>query len=92
MFGVGSFFHTVELILNFSTGATVCLTDMVTLLGDAKNNTVATKVLLKFAERLGLDFVSTEVLEYAFSQQKNPKVQQEALLWVSNAILEFGFK
>lgn len=79
-------------ISNCSTGATVCLTDLVTLLGDAKNSTVATKVLLKFAERLGLDFVSTEVLEFAFSQQKNPKVQQEALLWLSNAILEFGFK
>lgn len=74
-----------------STAAAVCLTDLVTLLGDAKNNGLATEVLLLFADNLKLDYISTEVLEFAFSQQKNPKVQQEALLWLSNAILEFGF-
>ncbi|XP_065221041.1 protein mini spindles isoform X2 [Planococcus citri] len=74
-----------------STAAAVCLTDLVSLLGDAKNNGLATEVLLLFADNLKLDYVSTEVLEFAFSQQKNPKVQQEALLWLSNAILEFGF-
>jgi len=38
-----------------------------------------------------LEYVVTKVLEAAF-EQKSPKVQQEALLWVNNAIKEFGFQ
>ncbi|XP_026677349.1 protein mini spindles, partial [Diaphorina citri] len=74
-----------------STTVGYCLTDIAAYLGDAKNGTLAGEVLTCLAEATRLDFVSAEVLNYAFSVQKSPKVQQEALTWLSKAILEFGF-
>lgn len=59
-------------------------------LGDSKTNSLAAETLSAIAECIKLDYVVSAVLEYAFTQ-KNPKVQQEALLYVSNALKEFGF-
>lgn len=58
-------------------------------MSDIKNGTLATEVLTAIAEATKLDFVSSEVLTQAFNQ-KNPKVQQDSLLWLSNCIKEFG--
>lgn len=68
-----------------------CLHDVSSLLGDNKIGYLASQVLTALAEATRLDLVSTAVLEYAFTIQKNPKVQIEALNWFSVAILEFGF-
>lgn len=66
------------------------ITDVVDKLSDAKNASITTETLTLIAEATSLDHVATSVVTYAMGQ-KNPKVQAEALLWLSNAILEFGF-
>jgi len=82
----------IFLLLNiYSTGMNCCIQDVSSLLGDNKNGNLASQVLTSFAESTRLDLVSNAVLEYAFTVQKNPKVQIDALNWLSGAILEFGF-
>lgn len=60
-------------------------------MGDNKNGYLASQVLTTLAESARLDIVCNAVLKYAFNVQKNPKVQIDALNWLSSAILEFGF-
>ncbi|XP_050528781.1 protein mini spindles-like isoform X2 [Daktulosphaira vitifoliae] len=74
-----------------STSMECCLQEVSSLLGDTKNGYLAGQVLTSMAEASRLDFISNAVLEYAFTVQKNPKVQIDALNWLSGAILEFGF-
>ncbi|KAK3923770.1 Protein mini spindles [Frankliniella fusca] len=74
-----------------TTTTTYILTDVAEKLGDAKNGTVSAEVLTALAEATKLDHVATEVIDYSFNKQKSPKVQQEALNWLSQALLEFGF-
>jgi len=68
-----------------------CIQDVSSLLGDNKNGNLAGQILTTLSESTTLDLVSNAVLEYAFTSQKNPKVQIDALNWLSSAILEFGF-
>ncbi|CAN7938636.1 unnamed protein product, partial [Ixodes hexagonus] len=68
-----------------------CLADLVDKVGDAKNGPAAAAALTALAEATSLDHVSQEVLALCFAQ-KNPKNQSEALLWLANAIKEFGLK
>ncbi|XP_029345564.1 protein mini spindles isoform X2 [Acyrthosiphon pisum] len=68
-----------------------CIQDISSLLGDTKNGNLASELLTTFADATRLDLISNVVLKYAFSVQKNPKVQIDALNWLSGAILEFGF-
>lgn len=75
----------------YSTSMSCCIQDVSSLLGDNKNGILAGQVLTAFAESTRLDLVTNAVLEYAFTVQKNPKVQIDALNWLSGAILEFGF-
>ena len=70
--------------------AEICIPDVADKLGDAKNGATATEALTAVAEATSLDFVATSTIEFAMGQ-KNPKVQAEALIWLSNAIREFGF-
>lgn len=79
------------LLIVYSTSMECCLQDVSSLLGDSKNGNLAGQVLTTLAEATRLDLVSNGVLEYAFTVQKNPKVQIDALNWLSSAILEFGF-
>ena len=64
--------------------------DVVDKLSDVKNGSITTETLTAIAEATGLDFVAVNVTDFAMGQ-KNPKVQAEALIWLSNAIREFGF-
>ena len=66
------------------------ITEVVDKLSDAKNGSVTTESLTAIAEATVLYFVSIQVTDFAMAQ-KNPKVQAEALIWLSNAIREFGF-
>ncbi|PNF34800.1 hypothetical protein B7P43_G03732 [Cryptotermes secundus] len=68
-----------------------CITDIADKLGDVKNGTLAAETLTSLAEATKLELVATEVINFAFIQ-KSPKVQQEALVWLSTAIREFGFQ
>jgi len=78
-------------IVFFSVVLDYCVTDITEKLGDVKNGTLAAETLTSLAEATKLELVATEVLNFAFAQ-KSPKVQQEALLWLSTAIREFGFQ
>ncbi|KAL3171510.1 hypothetical protein MRX96_013714 [Rhipicephalus microplus] len=48
-------------------------------------------LLVALAEATSLDHVGQEVLQLCFAQ-KNPKNQSESLMWLANAIKEFGLK
>ncbi|XP_059481984.1 protein mini spindles isoform X2 [Neocloeon triangulifer] len=72
------------------TSANLCLQDVAEKLGDAKTGVAAAEVLTTIADNLKLDFVATEVLSFGLSQ-KSPKIQQESMAWLSNAIKEYGF-
>lgn len=67
------------------------LPDLVDKVGDIKNGQGAAAALTALAEATSLDHVSQEVLQLCFAQ-KNPKNQSESLVWLSNAIKEFGLK
>ncbi|XP_014295332.1 protein mini spindles isoform X1 [Microplitis demolitor] len=71
------------------TAASYCIMDIAEKLGDSKNGSIAAETLLAIAEATSFEHVATEVITFAFNQ-KSPKVQQESLLWLSNALLEFG--
>ncbi|XP_043494004.1 protein mini spindles isoform X1 [Polistes fuscatus] len=66
-----------------------CITDITEKLGCAKNSPVASETLLSIANATSFEYVANEILAFAFSQ-KNPKVQQETLLWLSKGLIEFG--
>ncbi|XP_017785300.1 PREDICTED: cytoskeleton-associated protein 5 [Nicrophorus vespilloides] len=76
---------------NFSiTTAGFCTNEITEKLGDAKNGTSAGDALTAIAEATSLSHVSSLVMDFAFTQ-KSPKVLQEAIGWMGNAIKEFGF-
>ncbi|XP_053968988.1 protein mini spindles isoform X4 [Anastrepha ludens] len=72
---------TIDLVVN----------EVTEKLADIKNGVTAADVLTAFAEATKLEHIIGRVLTFAFDQ-KSPKVQSEALNWVSKAILEFGFQ
>ncbi|XP_070564717.1 cytoskeleton-associated protein 5-like isoform X2 [Ptychodera flava] len=67
------------------------ITGCVDKIGDGKVGNSACEVLTAVAEATNLGWVSSEVVRYAFDEQKNPKNQSESLNWFGNAIKEFGF-
>ncbi|KAK9876516.1 hypothetical protein WA026_013890 [Henosepilachna vigintioctopunctata] len=73
-----------------STSADCCLNDISEKFGDPKNGAAAGATISAIAEAAGFPHISTSVMDFAVSQ-KSPKVTAESLLWLSNAILEFGF-
>ena len=76
-----------------TTTADYLLTDATEKLGDAKNGSSAAALLTAIAEGgARLDYTVQRAMEFAFEQQKSPKVQQEVLLWVATALREFGFQ
>lgn len=73
-----------------TTTAEICINDTTEKLGDSKNGSLAGEVLLSIAEATKFDFVTELVMDFALTQ-KSPKVLQESLLWLANAMKEFGF-
>lgn len=83
-------------IVSENFGMTVTSSDFVIneiteKLSDLKISSSATAALTAIAEAIRLEYVVSKVLSFAF-EQKSPKVQQEALNWVNQAIREFGFQ
>lgn len=66
------------------------INDVTEKLGDPKNGALAGDVLSAIADATSLSYVSLLVIENACAH-KSPKVTQEALLWLSTAMKEFGF-
>ncbi|XP_035894341.1 protein mini spindles isoform X1 [Anopheles stephensi] len=76
-----------------TTTADYLLTDVTEKLGDAKNGSAAAALLTAIADGgARLDYTVQRAMEFAFEQQKSPKVQQEVLVWVATALREFGFQ
>ncbi|CRK99142.1 CLUMA_CG012503, isoform A [Clunio marinus] len=73
------------------TSADYIVNDITEKLGDPKNSSSAAAALSSIAEAIKLEYVVSKVMTFAF-EQKSPKVQQESLLWVSQAIKDFGFQ
>lgn len=72
------------------TTASCCVPEISEKFSDPKNSTLAAETLSAISEATSLGHVADMVLEFAFGQ-RSPKVQQEALAWLSGAIKEFGF-
>ncbi|XP_020296342.1 protein mini spindles isoform X2 [Pseudomyrmex gracilis] len=72
-----------------STVAEYCLIDIAEKLADAKNSSIAIETLLAIAETTSFEYVADEIVTFAFNQ-KNPKVQQEVLVWLCRGLTEFG--
>lgn len=73
------------------TTSDVIINDVTEKLADAKSGSSAAAVLTAMAESIRLEYVVSKVMSFSF-EQKSPKVQQESLLWVNQAIKEFGFQ
>ncbi|XP_026736168.1 protein mini spindles isoform X2 [Trichoplusia ni] len=74
-----------------TTSADFVIQDIVTKLGESSCSAICAECLTCLAEACGLEHVLNEALTYAMDSQKNPKVQSEVFIWMSNAIKEFGF-
>lgn len=73
------------------TTADFVINEITEKLSDLKVSTSATAALTAIAEALRLEYVVSKVMSFAF-EQKSPKVQQEALNWVTQAIRDFGLQ
>ncbi|RNA27578.1 cytoskeleton-associated 5 isoform X1 [Brachionus plicatilis] len=71
--------------------ASYCLTDIADKIGDAKASEQAKNALSKIGDQCTLSYVVGQVLPSIF-EAKNPKNQEHCLLWLSQAIREFGFQ
>ena len=73
------------------TSADFVVNEITEKLGDPKVSASATSALTAIAEAIRLEYVVSKVMSFAF-EQKSPKVQQESINWVTQAIREFGFQ
>ena len=64
--------------------------ELVEKLADPKNGALCAEVLTAVADAAQLAWLGPEVIAKAF-EQKNPKIQEMALKWLAQAILDFGF-
>lgn len=60
-------------------------------IGDIKLKTQVKETLKIFAENISLNYISLKVAKAA-EEAKNPKLQTEALIWMSESVREFGFR
>lgn len=73
------------------TTSDLIINEIIEKLGDVKVNSSASSALSAIAEAIRLEYVVSKVMTFAF-EQKSPKVQQESIGWVNQAIREFGFQ
>ncbi|KAK7477171.1 hypothetical protein BaRGS_00031556, partial [Batillaria attramentaria] len=67
------------------------LVEVIDKVGDVKTGAVAQESLSCMSEACTLEFISEQAMALAF-EQKNPKNQSETLVWLSQAVKEFGLK
>ncbi|KAL1917720.1 uncharacterized protein VTP21DRAFT_3554 [Calcarisporiella thermophila] len=87
-------FATLQLVAEKSTSfnracASLAVPGLCDKLGDIKLKKVAGDCLITFAEKTSLQFVLSQVYE-PLKKQKSPKVIADSLLWIQNALLDFG--
>ncbi|KAL7034397.1 hypothetical protein ACKWTF_007947 [Chironomus riparius] len=73
------------------TTSDLIINEIIEKLGDAKVSTSAAAALTAMSETIRLEYVVSKVMSFAF-EQKSPKVQQESIGWVNQALREFGFQ
>ena len=71
--------------------ASYCLADVADKIGDVKTGQQAKDALSKIAEQTTLPYVCLQILPAIF-EGKNPKNQENVLIWLAQAIKEFGFQ
>ncbi|XP_047135598.1 cytoskeleton-associated protein 5 isoform X1 [Hydra vulgaris] len=64
---------------------------LISKIGDAKLKTQVSETLKIFSENISLNYISLKIAAAA-EEAKNPKLQSEALVWMSEAVREFGFR
>lgn len=67
------------------------ITPLTDKLGDIKMKKPAAETLMAYAEKTSLQFVLSSAYD-PMSKQKAPKVQADALLWIHQAVTEFGIE
>lgn len=72
--------------------ALYCLTDIADKIGDAKTSQQAKDALAKIAEQCTLPYVCQQCIASIIVEGKNPKNQEQALLWLGQSIREFGYQ
>lgn len=72
--------------------ASYCLVDIADKIGDIKVGQQAKDALSKIAEQCTLPYVCQQCLGPILVEGKNPKNQEQALLWLAQAIKEFGYQ
>lgn len=71
------------------TTGNLCLQILVEKIADVKCGNASKEALSSISDSCFFSWVCEEVMERGLSQ-KNPKIQAEALTWISNGIKEFG--
>jgi cytoskeleton-associated protein 5 len=71
--------------------ASYCVAEISDKIGDVKTSQQAKDALSKISEQCTLPYVITQIIGPIF-EGKNPKNQENFLLWLSQAIKEFGFQ
>jgi cytoskeleton-associated protein 5 len=72
--------------------ASYCLLDIADKIGDLKVGPQAKDALSKIADHCTLPFVITQIVGPICEGGKNPKNQENFLLWLAQAIKEFGLQ
>jgi cytoskeleton-associated protein 5 len=71
--------------------ASYCLAEVADKLGDPKQTQLAREVMSRVADHCTLAYVCRECMPLVLVQGKNPKNQETILVWLTQAIREFGF-
>lgn len=72
--------------------ASYVLVDIADKIGDVKTGQQAKDALSKIAEQCTLPYVCQQCVGPIIVEGKNPKNQEQALLWLGQAIREFGYQ
>lgn len=72
--------------------ASYCLVDIADKIGDVKTGQQAKEALAKIAEQCTLPYVCAQCVGPIVVEGKNPKNQEQALLWLGQSIREFGYQ
>ena len=72
--------------------ASYCLADISDKIGDVKVGAQAKEAMSKIADQCTLPYVCQQCLGPILVEGKNPKNQEQVLLWCAQAIKEFGYQ
>jgi cytoskeleton-associated protein 5 len=71
--------------------ASYCVLEIADKIGDMKAGVQAKDALLKISDHCQLSYVVNQIFPEIFDKSKNPKNQENTLLWLSSALPEFGY-